>query len=453
MARGRPTKIESIVGGQLEPGRTYTVREIAKIPEVAATYKDYGAAYSAIRQLLVNKLHLSPAGSRGEGASSAMFFEGDAILAALQVPLPNPEPLLPKQAPHTPDREEPARKPVQGFRLKRLFVVMSASAIAAVILFFILPERTPREKIRALQKAGDIAGLRAFEREMRTMEDLNTGDTLQAERAELHRAFGGELQLTHVPAVKTNRPYRQEIAAAIASLHPEVEHLSIDDLSAVFPKLETWLFNTPKGVIPVQLGARVKIDGAGGHVSRIEPTYCTISTDQGGEVNLSRPELKVMGTGEQPGLKTLIYPHPAGNLDGLLAWAAEQLEVPLIDQADLDGQVAGYFPPYDSVRAFVEDLADPGVRLTGDSLVLLPEPKLKLHLGFFETQIYRGGTWDQHFTELASLLPQGLSWPELPPGNWWYSGQQLDTLIAQLQMDPVFRRDGSVVLIGEEQPE
>jgi len=442
MARGRPTNIVTILTETLKCDRTHTVREIAIMPPIAAAYKDYNAAYSAIRQLLVNKLGLSPAGRRGEDDSGPMYFRSDDILTALGV---TPQPREPRPA--APERLGARRLPRSGTALVAaallvvtalVWMTRSADEIASI-----------EDRIEALAVAGDLDGLRDLERSLRVTRDLREEEDLETETGTIRAAFGADLRPRFPPLRVEESPYRVPIAARIAALETGIHHLQRDQIVAVLPGLETWLFTTPDGIVPVRIGTHVKIGGYSGYVNRVTAHHLFLSTDMGETAEIGRDQLFIMRQGEQPGLKTVIYPHPAGNLDGLLGWIADQLGVHFVDRSEPAGQIAGFFPPFDSLEALVAELGDLGVHLSDDALTVSSPRGPRLHLGFYQTRVYIPGTIEEHLRLMAGLLPQELTWPVPERESYWYSGQQLDTMIEQLHLTALYRRDAGWVLIGE----
>ncbi|MDJ0838429.1 MAG: hypothetical protein QNK37_18065 [Acidobacteriota bacterium] len=328
-----------------------------------------------------------------------------------------------------------------------------APALAAVFImiftgmFWIYPQPDgPLAQVRALEKAGDVDGLRAFDRINRKVIPVITESEAAELVAHVQRVLGHNLNLKVNIDTYDHHPFRESVAASVSRLDTEIHVIDLEKLRAVFPFLKdpTWVFADDQGrYFPVRLGTNIKLGGEVGYVTSIDSHSLGYRLQNGASRIYERPLATFFGAEETRQTKSVIFGTPEGNLDELIAFIGRELGKPVINEAQFPGQVVGFFPPVTDLADLFAELIEIGVEYDGETIRIDVEPEIKVHIGFYQDRIMWSMDLNVLFEKFDALVPQRLERPAFSQERYWYFGQSFYDVCRQIGILP--RIDGASI--------
>jgi hypothetical protein len=188
--------------------------------------------------------------------------------------------------------------------------------------------------------------------------------------------------------------------------------------------------------------------GHSGTVIGVSFQRLEVKTDRGKIEFLERPHYELFGQSEANDVLTVVYPQDDGNLVPLLQWVSQELGLAYESHAVQPGQIAGFFPPYPDLKAFLDDLVSIGVKRSPGQVTLELQPRLKLVTSSFQRSLYFSDSLDQLLARFDDLLPQDVHWTPFGERIYWYSGQQLISVLNQFNLHPSYQ-DNKLFLLRE----
>jgi len=312
-------------------------------------------------------------------------------------------------------------------RRSRLLTALAVIFLVTTTGFLLYPESHEIEStLTELERAGDIAGLKAWDRAWSERVPIIDETEAAALIDDIGHDLGVALPLTIDVDSYRLHPYRERVASAISRIERHVHPIDLDDLVAVFPHLEDpmWVFSGERGrCFPVTIGTNIRLDGEVAYVTEVTTYTIAYRRQMGTSDILERPPYRLpMGRSETRRAQSIILHRPEGNLVPLVEFLGRTLELGVVLNTDRPGQIAGFFPPILDLEELIDLLEPLGLSHRGDNLVLDSHPEIKLEIGFHQDKIFWASSLDHILGNFDELLPHSLSWPS-DQELYLYTGQ------------------------------